>query len=442
MKVKSIPIIAVCLALCALPVSANSAQMHWSGVRANGTIITDEACPLEVSHERLTFDAQEFPSNHYSDEDKWLTYSGSVRAEYTFYNPADYDVTATLAFPFGKLPDYGMDALSESYGITVNGGEVPHTLRHTYSESYSDFQLETDLPLLIDGYVEDAFYAPDTPVTTYTWKLGGTEESSVFTTWTDNNTRLLCENLTGYTTREKDIVIRFSTGFDKLFTVYVIGVLPEDTVWRFFADKSLETEITADMTLTQTKEMTFRQLAMRDYDPSSGVLEHDWYNAVVAMLNHEQIECGVLFRTELDISRSLLRWYEYELTVGAGEQANNTVTAPLYPSINSLWEPTIYGYTYLLSPAKSWADFGGLEIIVNTPYYMTESQPGGFEKTDAGYTLTLDGLPEGELTFTLSTSVNPKKSSRWGVGVPILIAAAVVIAGGVVLVVTHRKREE
>ena len=81
----------------------------------------------------------------------------------------------------------------------------------------------------------------------------------------------------------------------------------------------------------------------------------------------------------------------------------------MYPDANVRYEPPIYTYNYLLSPAKTWAKFGELDIVVNTPYYMTES--GGdftFEKTENGYQTSLDGLPDGELEFTLSASAKPK----------------------------------
>ena len=73
------------------------------------------------------------------------------------------------------------------------------------------------------------------------------------------------------------------------------------------------------------------------------------------------------------------------------------MTAPLYPAIDSGYTPSLYAYTYLLSPAKTWAQFGELEVVVKTPYYMTESGIDGFTRTDGGYALSLPGLPEGEL---------------------------------------------
>lgn len=90
-----------------------------------------------------------------------------------------------------------------------------------------------------------------------------------------------------------------------------------------------------------------------------------------------------------------MRWYEYTLTLGPGQALKNEVTAPLYPAIDAGYTPSLYAYTYLLSPAKTWTQFGELKVVVNTPYYMTECGIDGFTKTDGGYALTLPGLPEG-----------------------------------------------
>jgi hypothetical protein len=87
---------------------ANSAQSWWSGTDSTGAIITDAECPLIVEQETLTFDISEFPQGHYSDSLEFHSYSGKVTAEYSFYNPTEYKVDATLVFPFGTAPDYGI----------------------------------------------------------------------------------------------------------------------------------------------------------------------------------------------------------------------------------------------------------------------------------------------------------------------------------------------
>ncbi len=65
--------------------------------------------------------------------------------------------------------------------------------------------------------------------------------------------------------------------------------------------------------------MTFKDYALRDYDETSGILESDWYNAQVELLwlssetwgnGLSQIEDGVF---------SLMRWYEYTLTLAPGQ---------------------------------------------------------------------------------------------------------------------------
>ena len=57
-----------------------------------------------------------------------------------------------------------------------------------------------------------------------------------------------------------------------------------------------------------------------------------------------------------------------------------------------------------------------MDIYVNTPYVMVKERkgefsiaPGEWTKTEAGYELHLDGLPERDLVFTLSSTENPKR---------------------------------
>ena len=130
--------------------------------------------------------------------------------------------------------------------------------------------------------------------------------------------------------------------------------------------------------------MTFKDYALRGYDENSGILESDWYNAQVELLrlSSETWGNGLIQIEEGDFS--LMRWYEYTLTLEPGQTLKNAVTAPLYPAIDAGYTPSLYAYTYLLSPAKTWAQFGELEVVVKTPYYMTECGIDGFTKTDGG----------------------------------------------------------
>ena len=81
--------------------------------------------------------------------------------------------------------------------------------------------------------------------------------------------------------------------------------------------------------------MTFKDYALRGYDENSGILESDWYNAQVELLrlSSETWGNGLIQIEEGDFS--LMRWYEYTLTLEPGQTLKNAVTAPLYPAIDA-----------------------------------------------------------------------------------------------------------
>ena len=199
-----------------------------------------------------------------------------------------------------------------------------------------------------------------------------------------------------------------------------------------------------DVPQAPSEPLTLKEFLLKKYDPASGVLDYDWYNAMVTALNYFEWEYGAIHSTEIgfDISDRLMRWYEYEISIGPGERIVNTVTAPIYPDINGRYKPPIYEYTYLLSPAKTWAEFGNLDIVVNTPYYMTVSGPEGFQYNNPGYELHLTGLPESELTFTLCTESEPEAPSytNYFPTEILLVGAAALMAIIVIVVFAKRGR--
>ena len=435
--------------LLAVPASANSAQTQWEGVDSAGAIVRDGGSPIIVEKELLTFDIQEFPNNHYSDLDSYLAYSGKVTAEYTFFNPADYTVTATLLFPFGCEPMYATNEYygkdTEKYDILIDGQPVEKVMRYTLSSGFDQFELETDLALLHDDYVTDSFYTLDLPVTKYVFMPGGVDtetygaaDAGFDMVRDDPERRIYFVDQNGLHTQD-DGDLRVHSGVEngEAITVYVIGQdYAEFPQWKFYQDGGVEDgeEIDGTMTLESREELSFRDLALSKWSADSGVSEIDWYNAIVAMLTGSSDSTGSNLHLwdfgSLDLSRYLMRWYEYEITVGPGERIVNTVTAPIYPDIDSRYEPPVFEYTYLLSPAQTWAEFGNLDIVVNTPYYMTQSGPEGFQYNNPGYELHLTGLPEGELTFTLCAEAEPKAPSAVGYVYPevLLIGAAVLVA--------------
>ena len=438
---KALSATVLALLLCVLgvlPASANSAQSYWEGVNASGVLVTDGECPLVVEHETLTFDIAEFPDNHFGSAKDYLAYDASVTAEYTFYNPSDMTVTANLLFPFGINPYYaefynselGEDVTPDNaskYGAQVNGADVDTVVRHSYwGGSLYDFDPAEEMAKLYSDYRTDSFLTFDLPVYIYTYSASGvdreTYRSARAATYFDGaleKTRFMLEHMSGYSSDENG-----NAGFasvhlsDPEITVYVFGEDVGTLEWEFYENGSLETRIEGSMSVVDKTSTTFGELAMQAYDPSSGIAAHDWFNAVVAQMEQSDKPIGLYSGVvnDWDISGNLLQWYEYQITLAPGERLTNTVKAPLYPNIDGGYDVPIYVYEYLTSPALLWKEFGTLDIYVNTPYVMVKERkgefsiaPGEWTKTDAGYELHLDGLPERDLVFTLSSTENPKR---------------------------------
>ena len=179
-------------------------------------------------------------------------------------------------------------------------------------------------------------------------------------------------------------------GKKRRLTVRFFGELPEKELkWTLYENGACEDVIDGTVTLKHSDVTAFSDYALGQYSADAEILDVDKYNATVAFLNYlsEGSGKGVIFWDKWDFS--LMRWYEYELSLEPGQTLTNTVTAPLYPDIDASYSPSVYSYKYLLSPAKKWADFGELKIVVKTPYFITKSGIDGFFKTDAGYELSL-----------------------------------------------------
>ncbi len=466
--------LALAAVLLVLPASANSAQRYWRGTTATGAVITDGQCPVVVEHETLTFDIPAFPVTSYSDGN--ADYSASVSAAYTFRNPSDMTVTAHLLFPFGTRPDYAYDVASEEkYTVTVDGTPIGCTVRHTLTGYGSQFELERDLGRLTDTPREDALLFPDQTVICRTYSVSGVDRSVravniAFDLAKDSGVCVFWPERSGMHT-QKDGDRRLSAWASdlKTFTIYFIGgdVEPE---WKCYKDGGVEDSevVPGTATLVSTETISLRTLALSARPADSDVSENDWYNAVIDRMLSGGVRGGVIGDTSrlLDVSDSLMRWYEYDITLEPDQRIVNTVTAPMYPTIDDGYTPAVYSYTYLLSPAATWRSFGSLEININTPYYLlgaadTADGKSGkgkddkstlasrFEKAETGYTLSLDGLPEGELEFSLSTSATPEAphfSLRNVIPIEILISGGIMLAVAaalvviIVLIVKSRKR--
>ena len=431
----------LCLAICIvnvftlfmIPASANSAQTEWSGEDASGAVVLTGDCPIVVTNEVLTFDINTLPKYRYPSIDDFLRYDAKVTAEYTFYNPSDITVTAKLAFPFDSDPAYfpvaNVEANTDRYQITVNGAVVDKNVRHTVGE-YADFDLDKELASLSDEYITDDFFQPNMLVTKYVYsipedsRLRSIKRKFVAFDFDNNNrnTRVYNPNGGGVTQDDGSVRVYEVASAASSFSFYVIGEpLSTPPVCRVYESSYVKDgeELNIPVTYRSTSQTTLEELLLSKYSEDSRFSEVDWYNAIVTEFIGATQESNYIrhsgFKLNPEHDFNVIEWYEYSITLAPGESIVNTVTAPMYPDVNGNYSPEVYTYNYYLTPAKTWASFGNLEIIINTPYYMLGSSLDGFTKTEIGYRLSLNGLPEEDLRFYLSESEDPvtKSGTKW-----------------------------
>lgn len=441
--ISSLCLILAAMLAFAMPVLANSAAPEWAfGPEVIGLVQT-ENCPIEVEEENLTFHIHQFPAEYYESQEVFDAYNATVTAEYTFHNPTDQTVTAKLLFPYGILPDYAADMEQDlsRYQVTVNGAPVKTQMRHSYDPEGGNFALDKSLQWLnfdfesinYDGMWEGDPITLDTPVAKRTYQVTDLSpgEEAFVACWHHANfsrTLLYIAGAEEYLDTEvgygRGIVMNSA---DPVVELYIIG---DESSYMEMKRGYSDGRKALTLEPVQTEVVTFREFLMQSYDPQTAVSEEDWQRAALARLEKSGFFRG-LWRhgLNLDVRDELMGWLEYEITFAPGERLVNAVTVPIYPAEKD----GVYGYEYLLSPAQTWASFGKLNITIDTPFYLYEPL-GVYEKTDSGYTRTLDTLPEGELSFLLKTAYEPIDYEKYDevhaepyVGAPIGILIFVVI---------------
>ena len=433
-KVFKIAILMYTLLFATLPLSmitaeANSGPTDWTGTTCLGVAVTDKEVPIVVESELLTFDLPEFPKKEYKSEEELLAYKGKVTAQYTFYNPTDYTITANLMFPLGETPRFfsrlTVDCDMEKYQTTVNGEGIETNIRHSVLLGGDTFEIENELVAFSDTFYETSFLKKDTPVHRVRYKITSKEDKETLVgklkcNWDTSKTKLMAIN--NLSKEVTDSYVKYWCYFNSCPALYFLGEFPEEELdWTFYKQTMFgDTWVSESCELVSVEKnySTLYDIIMEKYPTDWEISELDWYNSQARMIekscrNSSNKNGGwhINYNQEFYEKRSNWnRWYEYKLEFQPKERLVNCVTAPFYPNY-AYYEGNYGGYEYLLSPAKLWASFGTLDIVVNTPYYMVYSNGFNFEKTENGYKTSLQSLPNKELFFELSTS-NYKKEFR------------------------------
>lgn len=147
-----------------------------------------------MESEVLTFNINQLLDSGLSKEEL-LAYNANFCAEYTFKNPTQNTVNATLAFPLGEYSDFGywengeggerdkyvsLDeilAAKNMYKVLVDGAQIKAETRYTFHE-LNDFDFSSESKRICEGYKSHTFFSPDTPVYKYTVRIIPEEEKA------------------------------------------------------------------------------------------------------------------------------------------------------------------------------------------------------------------------------------------------------------------------
>ncbi len=428
----------ICAAVCpqAISASANSGDSYWYSDSSTGIYLYNETCPLQIKSENLTFNITGLPMDGYTQN-----YTSSVCADYNFYNPTDSAITAHLLFPFGRQPIYYDDIkdtsdLDSLYGVTIDGEDANADIRYTFYSS-GNFIFETEIEYLHDTKQENDGFDENSTVTKITF--GETEHEYVQVNYTidPDKTIIILDEYEDYTrtTSGENLLINIVFNSSETTEFYILGEMPEQ-----FSVYGCDMETGGENGRAYVKFNPVEEIAYFSDDGETldsfvqqfnlfgdgAYSEVDWFNFSLYFITvklgiystyYNSMSNYLYYANNFfadDLGSFAMRWYSYDLTVQAKSYAQNTVTAPIYPSVDVDYEPYKYDFVYLLSPAATWDSFENLTITVNAPYYMLESSveftmTGSVEDGTAQYTATLASLPEDELTFTLCESADPDK---------------------------------
>jgi len=403
------------LCMIAVPAFANSAPSYWEAYPYSEVLAVDKDSPVIVEKEYLTYDFSgdlEY-GNHFSPVAR-------VTAGYQMKNPTDDRLSVQMAFPFvTSLADISFDHIQ----ISVDNAAVPYeiyidTREAEIGPSGEDFAYDITASDIRKDEIVLTGFDVDAGATLYRFAVSAERDHPVDFKLAfhidPDKTILIAKGFSGSTVYENggaDLFTRIEDSRE--MEILVWGEDSEFTYGVYTEDG------TAASAETYTCDISSSVVQPKDYlvslmdselgvEHSSAIPPTQLLNLCLSKIWRASRDNG--FVTVEDTLSSLCytdRVITLVYTIDFPAAANRNVSVSYLSGGVMDRRETVkskYSYTYLLSPAKNWAQFRDLNIKILTPEeapYIIESSLPLTAEGENTYTAAFNELPENELNFTL-----------------------------------------
>ena len=421
--------------------AANVPVGRVSGADVMGVLADGSPAPVTVEQETLTFVIPDLSAENGG-------VNARVTASYTLKNNSGEDMTVSMYLPVGAR---SAPPAEGAYKVTADGVPLDENevfLRYTYYGRENETYLCSPERLPQSDYSEEI--GRETPVTVYTYAVTAPEGGKFTFTYDANPQKTLVisarDGAAGIKNGRGELYQNLQKG-ENTVIFYAIGEKPENVS----AAAHCGEEALSCTGGVSSDGGTFGGLIDGLYEKAksaeSGLGGTDFYNAAVAMLTGAADRLSARL-DETAVLENLMTWYAYELEIPANGTLVNTVEAPFLPAVPPE-EDGRQGFTYLLSPGQHWESVEKVVFEIQTPLVLTGSTLD-FEPYEGGYRYQKDGLPMGELSFSLARTAQGSTDPHLYGDEPTTLTTALIILGcvvgasaiavGIVLIV--KKRQE
>ncbi len=338
-----------------------------------------ESSDIEIASEVLTFTEKPIDPEYYVKFRSYYTNFMQVSAAYDMIVPTARKVT--MGFPLVS----SMKVIqNHDYRIFVNGKEVPCEIYRGdevsyYAENYEDYSFVD----MLKQFDTTDYVLPDDIVVN---KYMVTEGSLEIIARLDENSKFITD--IGYHYLSEAVKFEYANEYDATpQSHFIYAINSQLTV----PAKYLKSTVTLD-----------KAGFLADFKAYDSTIDEK----EIAKFYHDNSETVLNCRGIISGETSRLFMFVYEADLMAGENTMEVRYAMAF-GFNPNNSPDTYRALYFTSPAKHWAKFGELKVVINTDKYLIEGNQK-YQKTESGYEVTLPKLPDKNIEFVLCESENPR----------------------------------